>query len=160
MEKINKIQQLNNETIYIGRGFEVVIARRLETYDSPASSGYTEREIRPLFRLLLFRRKVVTDNILDVLDLIEILRGFAGNRMITGKIYHVPHTSPDQPDQPNALVCETRPERGLVYLFIFRGARKTNVLLDKVECSQLAAKTSKIISACAYPDPGPVQDDV
>jgi len=152
MSKINKIEIKDDEKIDFGKGFEIMISRRVENYDSPSSSGYSEREIRPLFRSLIFRDQMIPGSVLLVLDLIEILRGFASNRMISEKIYHVPYYHPSYPPD-FALTCQTRAQKGHVYLFIFRGERKINVLLDKIECSQLAAKMSKVINVCAYPHP-------
>jgi len=152
MSKINKIKVLDNEKIDLGSGFEIMISRRVEIYDSPSSSGFTEREIQPLFRGLIFRRHMIPGSMLLVLDLIEILRGFCSNRMISEKIYYVPHSSSSYP-LDFVLTCQTRPHKGHVYLFIFRGERKTNVLLDKIECAQLATKMTKVINACVYPAP-------
>lgn len=154
MNQINEVKIKDSVKINLGKGFKMVILPRTEIHDSPSSSGYTEREIRPTFQVLEFRNRIVMTDYLDVIDLIEVLRGFCSNRMITEKIYHVPQNSPDLPDLQNfALTCQTRAKKGNIYLFIFRGARKTNVMLDKVECSQLAAKMSKVLNSCTYPEP-------
>lgn len=148
MSQSNKIKIGHSERIDLGKGFTVVITPRTEVYAPPSSSGFTEREIRPTFLLLRFRDSFVTDALLDVIDLIEVLRGFCSNRMISGKEYQIPgQQAGDQ------LICTTKSKKGNVYLFIYKNEKIKNVLLDKLQCAQLAAKMSKVINSCAYPQP-------
>jgi len=130
MNQNNEVKILDTERITLGKGFEIVLSRRAETYNSPSSTGYTEREIRPIFQSMLFRNNIVTTDYLDVLALIEILRGFCSNRMISAKEYYLPAGADNQ------LTCVTKAKKGGVYLFVYQGEKTRNVLLDKIECSQ------------------------
>lgn len=113
MNQNNKIKTLDTERIYLGKGFEIAITHRAEIYNSPSSTGYTEREIRPIFQSMAFRNDVVSTDYLDVIALIEILRGFCSNRMISGKEYYLPTGADSQPQ----LMCVTKPKKGDIYLF-------------------------------------------
>ena len=147
MNQNNEVKILDTERINLGKGFEIAITHRTEKYNPGSSSGYTEREIRPIFQSMAFRNDVVTTDCLDVIALIEILRGFCSNRMISGKEYYLPAGADNQ------LTCVTKPKKRGVYLFVYQGEKTRNVLLDKIECSQIASQMSKIINACAYPVP-------
>jgi len=150
MNQNNEVKILDTERINLGKGFEIAITHRTEKYNPGSSSGYTEREIRPVFDFLTFRNDIVTNNYLDVIDLIEILRGFCGNRMISGKEYYLPASADSQPQ----LMCVTKPKKGDIYLFIcIKDEKAKNVWMDKIECSQIAGKIAKILNSCAYPAP-------
>ena len=146
MSQTNMITNEGTKCYCLGKEFELWVQKRIEKYDSPSSSGFTERGIRPVFQFMTFHGHSVTEDYLAVIDFVEILRGFSGNRMLTKKEYPVP-------DIENAkLLCTTRPTEGSVFFYIrSTWSKKDHVLLDKIECSQLAAKTNKIINSCAFP---------
>ena len=80
----------------------------------------------------------VINNIFDFIDLIEILKAFAGNRITTNKNYNIN-------DKFEAKIV-TKDKK--ISLFLHFKNYSDNLYLDKFECSSLAAKFSKILSRC------------
>ena len=80
----------------------------------------------------------VINDIFDFIDLIEMLKGFAGNKLTTDKTYNVN-------DKFEAKIVTKNKKISLALHF---KNYSYNLYLDKFECSSLAAKFSKILSRC------------
>lgn len=80
----------------------------------------------------------VINNIFDFIDLIEMLKGFSGNRLTLKKKYNI----------NDNFEAEIVTQNKKISLFLHFKNYSYNLYLDKFECSSLAAKFSKILSRC------------
>lgn len=94
---------------------------RLEIFNK-VTQGYTE----------------VTSDIFTFIDLIEILRAFATNKLIAGKMYQISNSFAARLVRKDGNIILGIHFEGLLYTLFF----------DKFECSSLASKFSKILQRC------------
>ena len=75
----------------------------------------------------------ISTNLFDVIDFIELLKSFIGNKLSTEKSYKIANSS--------AQIKQRHKENFLHFSFKFGN----EIYLDKFECSKLAAKLQKVI---------------
>jgi len=104
---------------------------------------YKKRDITVFNSLDLQEKKdgkyyrVITD-LFNFIDLIEILKAFSSNKLNTNKKYIF----------NNKFTAKTAQKDGNITLEIYFRNYSYSLYLDKFECSNLAAKFSKILSRC------------
>ena len=82
-------------------------------------------------------RTVIENNLYELIDFIELLKAFSGNKLIQKKTYRI------NKNIEGRIVTK----EGVVSLMlIFFGHEKN--YFEKYECSALAAKLSKVLSRC------------
>ena len=81
--------------------------------------------------------RVISD-LFDFIDLIEILKAFAANKLDTEKIYNI----------NNKFTAKVAQKDKKTSLSLHFKNYSYKLYLDKFECSSLAAKFSKILSKC------------
>lgn len=101
------------------------------------------REFIIFDRLILLEKRDneyyrVINDIFDFIDLIEMLKGFAGNRLTLKKKYNI----------NDKFTGEVVTKNKKISLALHFKNYSYNLYLDKFECSSLAAKFSKILSRC------------
>jgi hypothetical protein len=110
--------------------FEVLLKRVTEKMPND------QVKVVKIFYKLEYKGKAVIDDLFELIDLIEILKGFSGNKLTTNKTYFIGDVTAEvvQKDKVNYL------------LICFKDESK--LYLDKFECSSLAAKLSKATARC------------
>lgn len=83
------------------------------------------------------RYRVISD-MFDFIDLIELLKGFNGNKLDTDKEYQI----------SDSFTAKTASKNGKMSLKIHFKNYSYSLFLDKFECSSLAAKFGKILQRC------------
>jgi len=85
---------------------------------------------------------IVLSNLFDMIDLIELLRAFSGNRLNTKREYNI----------NNKFTAKIAQKNGDITLKIHFNKFSNSLYLDKFDCSSLAAKFSKVIQKCEIID--------
>lgn len=127
-----------NET-YCKPVFKYASSRKPDEYEEVNKN----REFTVFDKLKLLNKEnneyyAVIDNIFDLIDLIEILKAFSGNKLTTNKIYNINNKFEAKIVTKNKKISLALHFKKYSYL----------IFLDKFECSSLAAKFSKILSRC------------
>jgi len=101
------------------------------------------REITVFSGLNLLEKKEgkyyrVISDIFEIIDLMELLKAFNGNKLDTTKTYKI----------GKSFTAKTASKEGNMSLSILFTGYSHKLYLDKFECSSLAAKFSKILQRC------------
>ena len=104
---------------------------------------YKTREITVFSALALLEKEdgkyyKVIDDVFELIDFIELLKAFIGNKLITKKTYKI----------GDSFTATTATKNGNMSLSILFTGYSSKLYLDKFECSSLAAKFSKILQRC------------
>jgi hypothetical protein len=86
----------------------------------------------------------VIDDLFTIIDLVELLKAFNGNKLDANKDYY------EIVDFENTILCkaEVVSKDGRMSLRVWFAALKESFYIDKFECSSLAAKLTKILQKC------------
>lgn len=116
--------------------FQITLVVRSQIDKSRGVSDFRTTPLRPLFIAFFFNQEYVSNDLLDVIATLEILRSFANNKLVTGKVYSV-----------RTLNFKLVIHNDAPHLKAYSHSKST--YLDKTECMIHQAKIAKIIGPCS-----------
>lgn len=116
--------------------FQIMLFSRVRVDESRGRNDIRTTPLPPVFDRFYFCYEFVSNSLLDMIAVVEMLRSFAGNKFTPGETYSVYKLK-------FKLVTHNESPHLKIYL------NNEHVYLDKVECAIEQAKISKIIAPCS-----------
>jgi predicted P-loop ATPase/GTPase len=130
---------------------EIIVPTKIGGYNKPSDYEFRHktREFSVFSGFYIydsFHEKYckVIDDLFMIIDLVELLKAFNGNKLDANKDYY------EIVDFENTILCkaEVVSKDGKISLRVWFEKLKESFYIDKFECSSLAAKLTKILQKC------------